>query len=966
MVLRKRLMILRIAPLLAGLALAGPADAWKPRTHIYLAELARRDAIDGRVTIYEVEHVSGRIVGELGQFEVDPKILPALRDSAAQFRAGVVGPDAYPDMVTGQQLIHPGTNPHILGDPTYGELASAPGTDAWLTHLWRIAYGRQTMSDAARTQMGGGVAGTLRSGSADGHFQTPAIRAFVVGYVTHAAGDMFMHTFVNHYTGGDFALQPDPRNAVKHIVLEGYVGTRTQRLGQGMGISINGVDDFIHLFMVAGRPGTILYDHLMQGAGAGTSFPAVFSALRANLQRDVDEYERARLVRKGPERVAYAMRHGPEAEYKKAWIDDIDKGLRAWPVTSHLIAQEIIYNEQDSMNLSEAKFHATDFMWKHGFSMMGVPDAVVTPINWVRAVLAALPSPFQALIDAIKEALLDWAVKTATGMSPDELSSYLKDPAHHFDAVMNSPGGGYGGRSETRVTLAEFNRDVLKIDDPSTEHPDLHFHPYEFAPAFNTIQMTKIAFLSEKGMADLRAAMKAKGVDTPPAAGRFENAMLGFLTSIDGDNRWQQAAGQRGQVFARGNAAAWRMLFKRQIGEGTASPRVDRPVAEKPDEASASVTPAQLEALKAIEGDYLTNASTLLTLTVDGGQVVGRAVTRAVGRHPREQLALTLTPGNELQGTWLQEIGQDTTRGQVTLRFAADNMSFAGRVQTNPSDPAFEYRGERVKSQAAAPEAAAGDFREAGYFALRVDAAGRPKGPRAAVEVAMTARNAQGGRRGLQYNDNTFIVVGSDGVEYRSDGNFYGKSSDDRLNATVWLAQDEQAAVTYVFPGMPAGVSPVRLVVRDRTQIVGEFSLTDLPVTRPAPGASGPDTGDASADATPLEGFSVQVVSAARGTDRAWEAVVVLRNTGAAPLPLSRDMLRIALLDAAGDTRQATGDLYEPDGPARRPINRLPTLEPGGEVRVRLMFPESGTMTPNRYTVGGGKGGPVVRPLPAS
>ena len=53
-----------------------PAYAWKPKTHVYLAEEALRDALDnGKVTIYETDQASGKILGPLGEFDVDPKIL---------------------------------------------------------------------------------------------------------------------------------------------------------------------------------------------------------------------------------------------------------------------------------------------------------------------------------------------------------------------------------------------------------------------------------------------------------------------------------------------------------------------------------------------------------------------------------------------------------------------------------------------------------------------------------------------------------------------------------------------------------------------------------------------------------------------------------------------------------------------------------------------------------------------------
>jgi len=79
------------------------AWAWKPTTHVYLGEQALDDALDdGRVTIPRVNYESGQIIGEVGTYQVDPTILAVLRSHTPQYRAGILGPDAYPDISTGQ------------------------------------------------------------------------------------------------------------------------------------------------------------------------------------------------------------------------------------------------------------------------------------------------------------------------------------------------------------------------------------------------------------------------------------------------------------------------------------------------------------------------------------------------------------------------------------------------------------------------------------------------------------------------------------------------------------------------------------------------------------------------------------------------------------------------------------------------------------------------------------------------
>src|SRR5262249_54144812 len=89
---------------LGMLAAMRPAFAWKPTTHVYLAEVALGDALDdGKVTIFAVDYQNGKLRTDaagrpfkIGDYAVNPAMLDAIRQYPAQFRAGVLGPDAYP------------------------------------------------------------------------------------------------------------------------------------------------------------------------------------------------------------------------------------------------------------------------------------------------------------------------------------------------------------------------------------------------------------------------------------------------------------------------------------------------------------------------------------------------------------------------------------------------------------------------------------------------------------------------------------------------------------------------------------------------------------------------------------------------------------------------------------------------------------------------------------------------------
>jgi hypothetical protein len=100
----------------------------------------------------------GRLV-EIGRYKVDPFILRAIREYPEHLKAGAVGIDLLPDLVTAQTIVHPDNS-------SLGKTIS----DQWLTLIWKEA--RKSYS--------------------------PQAIAFAAGYLAHGAGDLFGHTFINH------------------------------------------------------------------------------------------------------------------------------------------------------------------------------------------------------------------------------------------------------------------------------------------------------------------------------------------------------------------------------------------------------------------------------------------------------------------------------------------------------------------------------------------------------------------------------------------------------------------------------------------------------------------------------------------------------------------------------------------------------------------------------------------------
>lgn len=513
-----------------GVVASAPATlAWKPTTHVYLAEEALKDALDdGKVTIYAVDYTNGQVTDQvIGEFEVSPVILQALKDYSAQYRAGVLGPDAYPDMLTGQQVIHP------------------QKADSWLKHLWDSSW-----NDANEPK-------------------DPQWLAFVLGYMTHAAGDMYAHTFVNYFTGDHFTFNPQT-NALKHIVLEKYIDKKAPP--PPYDASIAGVENFIYEQMINATPGSYLDKELLRQGDKNTnsSVPRIYSTLRARLQSNIDAYyakksdfdrrisDKKNAAKKcklqdfscskaalyaqaaaiGTQKAAYIAANGLLVTYQEHWRDDIDKGLKAWAGVSHEVAKALFFNPEKKTNVEQAEKILVDYASNHLISMSGAPDATGQFAGLYYQVVRTLPKEIKDSLDKVnpitkaKNKIYDFVIKEATGMTREELKKYLTQPERYFDQVMRqSPG--------TSVNRQTFDSEYLKLNRQE-------FFDYRKVPAaYNTVTMSKLIMLDRYGVNQLLAKLnnssmaKAQIVDSPQQKEfKQDNIMLGFINTLDGDNEW--------------------------------------------------------------------------------------------------------------------------------------------------------------------------------------------------------------------------------------------------------------------------------------------------------------------------------------------------------------------------------------------------------------------------------------------
>jgi alpha-tubulin suppressor-like RCC1 family protein len=555
--------------------------AWKSKAHVYLAMLARQDAIDdGKITLYEMDYEQGLIKRDatgqpkiLGSYAIDPWILAAIRQFPEQYKAGAIGPDAFPDLLTGQTGIHPDNQP--LGFSI---------SDDWLGTLWNECRKRRSNQ----------------------------VQAAMAGFMTHYAGDLFGHHFVNRYSGGPFELG---ENALKHLVLESYIDKRLPAPGDDFySFSIAGVSDFLYEQLVIGT--------LIPAANAGQiaahpkgffnyAPPRIFKSLQqmVTMIRDAIQTERAQLTRQQNERLrqaracvtsdpAASARLSAEAAtlkasnealhvveaYIKAWLDDIVAGQKAWPQFAADFAGAAIFNP-NGVDQERVRSICLDFTNHHLLSMLAFPDMVGESMAVAKAfsdfVDRFIPGWMKELMTLLRTDLETYLLMKAWGVTWE----MIKKPEVHFDPVMNNQATANSGE---RISLRDFNRSVLKINDDGFRTADTA--DWQRVPALgNSLTMMKLLMLSREGVARLIDDLELKGytANTPEPLLTVTNedvpVMLGFMRSLDGSRQWCQG---RKMLFTR-DGCAYRKLFMSQEYAGQTS--CIEPCADPPDNSVTSV-----------------------------------------------------------------------------------------------------------------------------------------------------------------------------------------------------------------------------------------------------------------------------------------------------------------------------------------------------------------------------------------
>ncbi len=540
--------------------LSSPTDsiAFKMETHVWIGQQVLNDVLpDGKVTIEP-----------FGEFTVAPEIVAALRAQPKSYLTGTIGPDAFPDLASGQMTVHPGNVP-----PT---VPGSWATDRWLRHLLEF-------------------------------FPTNArYRAFVYGYLSHAAADAFAHSYVNAYAGDIFNLEGETEAELRHVALEEYIKNHMPPIQDGQGNVLQPYNivldpyaspvDFpaseleFALFLhpdVADQyrrnPKTahlaLMYDFRL---GLYNALQKVES-LRKTLDDKIDEFTEeiddltcdgwmwgvdpgGCLLREATRDTVSVALEGARAVNDATatsvavplslWLQDVDKAIQDYFVTGQRVAIQMMKGGNPQAEIER-------WLCESAPAFMAVPGALTRPGCRANSAVDDFKDGIHSLRQTISDNLgvLGWLVDpgqkvdeiVAAAITPElqdlglQLAQKLTGESSLLTTLLTyrmTPITADGLNSifaedESATGLLEIP-DIAQRVDADMHLTDGHFDPAAFNVVHNAVVLSKLALLTGS---EVNRMVKSHVETTIYGTNLYPEGalpLLGVFRSIDGNHQWQE------------------------------------------------------------------------------------------------------------------------------------------------------------------------------------------------------------------------------------------------------------------------------------------------------------------------------------------------------------------------------------------------------------------------------------------
>lgn len=196
------------------------ALAFKLKTHLIIANRSMA-AITGPAASATID-----VPGFEAIRVYNPEVVEAVRQYPQYYRAGTLGPDAYPDLIGGQLWVHVNKGNEKVEECPPPDNCVPNGVafeDRQFDHWRSIDNGMYLLKRAFHVHPSPANAEQRR-------LRYQAL-AFAYGYLTHMIGDAFAHGYVNEWARAVFnyrdgnrgALYGPPTEELQHMAVEGYI-----------------------------------------------------------------------------------------------------------------------------------------------------------------------------------------------------------------------------------------------------------------------------------------------------------------------------------------------------------------------------------------------------------------------------------------------------------------------------------------------------------------------------------------------------------------------------------------------------------------------------------------------------------------------------------------------------------------------------------------------------------------------
>ncbi|MBO4378642.1 MAG: Ig-like domain repeat protein, partial [Clostridia bacterium] len=392
------------------------AYAWKTKTHGYSANLLLSEARSGYVTV------------DGNQYAIPKEFKDALANYPSAFRAGVLGPDFYPDMLTGQSYIHP-----------YDAKAGV-GVGDWLMELVNAVNAMPKNSDARMEAM-----------------------AFTLGMAVHFAGDQFGHDFINAFAGGAYPAYADVIGddnklyyIIRHMAQETYMDSLIgDRLGS---TGVAAPENFIL--------NTWIYD------GNANNGPAkIYSKYDGGMMYQykylVDlrttiykwaEKNRTAVVPPVPQMVQYCDR----------WVEDLDTATYQLIVAFDDIAHDFLTGANGKDDIAIVTDRLNTWLEKYGKYASPTPDALVNMSKaitrsqeWIleQLGLSSITEKWKEFKNTLISNMVLWGLAQA-GVDINKYKESMKNP----ERALKENGGSQADYDEFKTYMDAFDNDPESFD----------------------------------------------------------------------------------------------------------------------------------------------------------------------------------------------------------------------------------------------------------------------------------------------------------------------------------------------------------------------------------------------------------------------------------------------------------------------------------------------------------------------